>query len=96
MFITYAAGTDPNTLCTKILSTDEWEALYCFTNKCANPPIAPPTIKEAVKLLAKFGGFLGRKSDKAPGMKVLWRGLRRLGDITETYKIFAGRNVGND
>jgi hypothetical protein len=96
MFITYAARTDPNALCTKILSTDEWEALYCFTNKCASPPIAPPTTKEAVNLLAKLGGFLGRKSDKDPGMKVLWRGISRLGDITEAYKVFTVRNVGND
>ena len=96
MFITYAARTSPDALCTKIMSVDEWEALYCFINKSVAPPIAPPTTKEAVKMLAKMGGFLGRKNDKDPGMKVIWRGLRRLGDITEAYKIFADRNVGND
>lgn len=96
MFITYSARISPNTLCTKILNTDEWKALYCFVNKCIVLPTAPPTTKEAVNLLAKLGGFLGRKSDKDPGMKVIWRGLRRLRDITETYKIFADRNVGND
>jgi hypothetical protein len=36
----------------------------------------------AVCWIAKLGGFLGRKGDGEPGAKVLWRGFRRLLDLT--------------
>lgn len=39
-------------------------------------------------MVAKLGGFLGRKGDGHPGATVLWRGLNRLADITETFSIF--------
>jgi hypothetical protein len=32
-------------------------------------------------MLAKLGGFLGRKGDGRPGPMVLWRGLCRLPDL---------------
>jgi hypothetical protein len=46
-------------------------------------------------MIAKLGGFLGRKSDGNPGLMVIWRGLRRLDDITETYRIFS-KKPSND
>jgi hypothetical protein len=88
MHITYLARKDPDIPCTKVLSDDEWKALCCFTEKTTTPPKRPPTLKEAVTLIAKLGGFLARKGDGVPGLEVIWRGFRRLDDITETYKIF--------
>ncbi len=88
MFVTYAARTNSEAECTQILDNDEWKALYCFFYKKSTLPIILPTIKEAVLMLAKLGGFLGRKNDGSPGIKVIWRGLRRLEDIVESYKIF--------
>jgi hypothetical protein len=41
-----------------------------------------------MRMVAKLGGFLGRKGDGDPGATVLWRGLNRLADITEIFKIF--------
>ncbi|MEG4342862.1 IS4 family transposase, partial [Microcoleus sp. A003_D6] len=35
-----------------------------------------------------LGGFLGRKHDGVPGVKTLWRGLRRLNDITMGWLLF--------
>ena len=37
--------------------------------------------------IAKLGGFLGRKNDGEPGVKSLWRGLKRLHDIASTWKL---------
>ena len=45
-------------------------------------PNEPPTVREAVRMIAQLGGFLARKHDGEPGVKTLWRGLRRLHDIT--------------
>ena len=47
-----------------------------------------PTLREAVRWIASLGGFLGRKSDGEPGPTVLWRGFRRLADLTFMYLLF--------
>ena len=41
-----------------------------------------------MRMVAKLGGFLVRKGDGHPGATVIWRGLSRLTDITETFLIF--------
>ena len=46
------------------------------------------TIGEAVALIARLGGHLGRKSDGAPGAEVVWRGLKKLETITQSWLIF--------
>ncbi len=38
------------------------------------------SLKEAVSMIALLGGFISGKS-RVPGVKVMWRGLRRLGDM---------------
>lgn len=35
-------------------------------------------IGEAIKSIAKVGGYLARKFDELPGLKNLWRGMSRL------------------
>ncbi len=56
------------------------------------PPEKPPSLHEAAAMeaaamIAKLGGFLARKSDGEPGVKTIWRGLRRLHDIASTWKL---------
>jgi hypothetical protein len=63
----------------------EWKALYIFINKTLPFPDNMLTLREAIRMTASFGGFLGRKSDGEPGTATLWRGLERLGDIPATY-----------
>lgn len=70
------------------MTQDEWKALYTFIHKTALLPPEVPTLGQATAWLAQLGGFLGRKSDGQPGVKVLWRGWRRLFDITQTWLIF--------
>jgi hypothetical protein len=79
------------------LAGHEWKALWCHTHRSATPPGQPPTMGEAVRWIARLGGFLGRKHDGHPGMIVLWRGLQRLHDISLAWQIFtqAQKVVGN-
>ena len=42
------------------------------------PTEAPPPLGVMVRVVASFGGFLGRKSDGHPGPKALWEGLLKL------------------
>jgi len=44
------------------------------------------TMEEAMKAMAKMGGFNGRKSDGSPGMVSLWRGLVKLQTQVELFK----------
>jgi hypothetical protein len=39
------------------------------------------TLREFYRLVARLGGFLGRKSDGDPGWQTLWRGWLRLQDL---------------
>ena len=49
-------------------------AQYCRSHQLAEPS----NLGEAVLLVAKLGGYLGRKNDGPPGAEILWRGSRKL------------------
>lgn len=87
LWIKLESENNPEELCDIVLQEYEWQALYCAVNRGSKPPMQPPTLKEAVLLIAKLGGFLGRKSDGNPGLKTIWRGLTRLHDISEGWLI---------
>lgn len=53
-----------------------------------------PSIKEAMMMIAKLGGFLARNSDGEPGSEVLWRGFAKLKIYAEVWKIFSQGNCG--
>jgi len=75
MLLSYIARTRPDETCEICLTEDEWKILYRVANKTKKLPEKAPTIYEAVVMIAKLGGFLGRKSDGFPGVTVMWRGL---------------------
>jgi hypothetical protein len=79
----------PDVPCTVFFEEAEWIALTAFITKNPIPPTQPPSLREAIRLVASLGGFLGRKGDGEPGTKSLWLGLQRLDDITATAKIFS-------
>jgi hypothetical protein len=80
-WITYEGSNNSKESCEKILSNEEWALLYCVVNETQDIPKRPPTIEEAVIMIAKLGGFRARKSDGNPGVKVIWRGLQKLSSI---------------
>ena len=87
LWLTYQARQNPEAPCTVALSDSEWQALYAKVNKTATLPDDPPSLQTAVRWIAKLGGFLGRKGDGEPGVKVLWRGLRRLEDLADMWAL---------
>jgi Transposase Tn5 dimerisation domain/Transposase DNA-binding len=88
LWLTYLGRGQPDLPCTAVLAADEWRALYAYHHKTALLPDQPPSLQQAILWLARLGGFLGRKSDGHPGVKVLWRGWLRLADIVQTWLIF--------
>lgn len=88
LYLTMISRELPDIPCTVVLEAHEWQALYCFIHQTNTPPAQPPTLKEATFWIARLGGFLGRKGDSHPGTVVVWRGLQRLSDITQSWLIF--------
>jgi hypothetical protein len=88
----------PEVPCTVYFEEHEWKALVAYVSQKPDPPPQPPTLREAVRMTASLGGFLGRKSDGEPGTQTLWLGLQRLDDLAAMYLVMSGgsqsRNPG--
>ena len=82
------AREDDSVPCTVALQEHEWQSLYGKTHHLLTLPEHPPSLRQAVRWIAQLGGFLGRKSDGEPGVKVLWRGFQRLTDIADDWQLF--------
>lgn len=67
----------PHLPCEVAFSPEEWRAAWLMAKR-QPPPKTPPSLGEMVRLVAGFGGFLGRKGDGHPGPKVLWEGMMKL------------------
>lgn len=89
LWLTYSARKRPDAPCTVVFSDIEWKVLYRYHHEKA-PPDEPPRLKDMVLWLAQMGGFLGRKGDGEPGVKVLWRGLTRLQDVVIGVLLMGG------
>lgn len=88
--VTLIARTEPDLCCSSFLSPHEWRILFLKTNKGKNMPTQSPSVGDAVIRIAKLGGYLGRKNDGPPGTLALWRGWKRLTDLTEGANLVSG------
>jgi hypothetical protein len=88
LLLTMLGRQTPDLPCDVVFEEHEWKALYCFVHKTTEPPENPPALADAIRLVARVGGFLGRKSDGQPGITVLWRGLQRLTTISCSWLAF--------
>lgn len=60
-----------------LLSTPELKVLQ-FSKYNKNNKTKKLNAKQSIFIIAKMGGFLGRKSDGLPGMTSIWKGLKAL------------------
>jgi Domain of unknown function (DUF4338)/Transposase DNA-binding/Transposase Tn5 dimerisation domain len=87
LHLTKLGREHPDVPCTVYFSEMEWKALLTYINRNPVLPDQPPTLREATRMVASLGGFLGRKCDGEPGTQTLWLGLQRLDDLTAMYEI---------
>lgn len=80
LFLTSIAKIDADGPCSELLGDEEWKTAYIWVKK-TSPPNTPPSIGQAVKLIAQMGGYLARKHDSPPGPKSLWQGITKLYEI---------------
>ena len=92
LFLTYIGRAIPDLPASVIFEKYEWEALYAYVNTYVNKKkkifTKEPLLGEVIKIIAKLGGYLGRKNDGPPGMMTIWEGLRALYYIAAMWKIF--------
>ena len=87
LWLTEEARRVPEEPCTSVLQTHEWQALEATIRRTAQPSANPPSLRQAVRWIAQLGGFLARAGDGEPGVRTIWRGLRRLTDIAATWQL---------
>lgn len=62
---------------------DEIEGTYLLTE--VEQP-SKPKLNEVLRLIARLGGFLGRKGDGEPGVKTIWLGLKEVHVAAKTLR----------
>lgn len=85
--ITLIARTNPLMPCSELLTKLEWMVLAAKSSRNDSQPTPPSCIAEAIISIAKLGGYLARKNDGPPGTLVLWRGWKRLMDLSEGWSM---------
>jgi hypothetical protein len=77
----------PDVSASAILAADEWQALYCRIHRTPTPPATAPPLRQALRWIARLGGFLGRTSDGEPGVQTIWNGFHELIALTDMFRI---------
>jgi hypothetical protein len=85
-WLTKLGRETPDIPCDVVLTENEWKVLHVFAHHTP-PPKTPPSLRDAIRMIAKMGGFLGRKCDGEPGTVTIWRGLMRLESMAEGYAL---------
>ena len=80
LFLMRLGRTCPDLSCEVVFTPEEWQTVYMVAKR-KPPPKQPLTLNQMIRLVATFGGFLGRKGDGEPGPKSLWIGLQRMRDF---------------
>jgi hypothetical protein len=86
-YLAHLGRQTPDVPCTVYFESSQWQALVIRVTGNPKLPPHPPTLYEAMRMVASLGGFLGRKGDGEPGTQTLWRGLQRLDDLTDMYRL---------
>jgi hypothetical protein len=88
LYMTRLGREVPDLPCTAVFTDDEWQSLYTVTHPNKALPDQPLSLAEVIRMLAKLGGHIARKSDGPPGVESLWIGLMRLSDISVCWRLF--------
>ena len=74
--------------CTAIFEDEEWMPVWKIVNRGVSLPDKVPTLSWLMKEIAIFGGYLNRKGDKPPGVKVIWKGMQCLFHYAIAWEAF--------
>jgi hypothetical protein len=76
------AKTDPEAEVERMgMEEEEMAVLRAYTGKAIR------TVGEAVLAIGRMGGHMNRRADGMPGWQTLWRGMARLAEMVEGYRL---------
>ena len=93
LYVTILGRRCPDIDCNVFFDDNEQQAVYSVIEK-KQPPKEPLKLGEMISMIAKLGGFLGRKSDGEPGTQVMWIGMQRMRDFTLAWETFQSLHQG--
>ncbi len=83
--LTRLSRQSPDLPATELLTADEVKVLCAMCSPFAGRQTLK--LREAVRAIAQWGGFLARKGDGEPGPMSLWLGLLRLNDYVNALNL---------
>ena len=86
MLMTHMGRETPELPAEVLFSDVEIEVLQAYAKKKSETP--PTQLGEAVALVGKLGGHLGRTNDPPPGNQLLWRGYAELQVMVMGYELW--------
>lgn len=89
LWLMHESRLSPHQPCTALLASYEWKALYAFHYPTMKMPDKAPTLREAIRLTARLGGFLARRGDGEPGVQSIWLGFAELTRLARLYRSIA-------
>ena len=78
----------PDMSCEAVFEPAEWKSVWQVIHR-TDPPSAPPTLEQMVKLVAQLGGYVNRKRPDPPGPQTIWIGMQRMHDFALSWQLFA-------
>ena len=75
--------------CDVIFHEVEWRSVYKILHKKKELPKKAPSLGDFIKMVAAFGGYVNRKNEGPPGVKVVWKGMARMLDFALAWEAFA-------
>ena len=76
LWLTYLGRNDPEAPGTQVISPAAWHALV--VGVAQGDAAHVPRVADVLRAVAKLGGYIGRRRDGPPGLKVVWRGWTKL------------------
>lgn len=77
----------PELNCEAVFEPAEWKAVWKVVRR-TDPPSAPPSLDEMIRLVAQLGGYVNRKHRDPPGPQTVWIGLQRMYDFAVCWRLF--------
>jgi hypothetical protein len=87
LYVTMLGREAPDLPCDVVFSEEEWKSAWTICAKESPPRKAPP-LKTFLPLIARLGGYKGRKGDGPPGPKAMWIAIRRITDFALAWLAF--------
>jgi hypothetical protein len=101
MYLTHLGRRCPELPCSVVFEEAEWKSVVAVDQAAeikkgkrskskgrGGGNTAEPTLGEMTLLVARQGGYLGRKHDGPPGAQVMWQGLERVRNFAIAWQAF--------